>query len=474
MIGSPPMHQDAPAAGRGNAGFPVDPDFPQLEIASDPARMLEVFRAHLEPVAGKAYHIDACVPVRFRCRQSTSRCVLQYSLRVIDRATGAAFDRWVTGTLYARPGDAERLWRELGDTDPKRSIPDQWLAFEPLAYVPELEMLVQVFPYDRQLRGLGRVLATDGRELAPLLRAQVGAGDWRAGAGRLELLRYRPEIGAALRYTLELRDTRSGRTQTRRCYVKVCRPGRGAATFQLMEALCAGHAGARSAYDVVRPLAYLDELDTLVVDEAPGTALLELLRGRDDPMPAVRAAARALAAFHLNGRAIGPHEPLAEQIHDVERAASLLEWACPEVSDDVRAVAATVVADLTEAPPTPIHGDLKADHLFIAGDRVTVIDFDRVAVGDPVRDPARLYAYLTGRVGLDAVPAERAEAAAAAFVDAYFAHVPAEWRERFDLQYAGALLEVATGLFRSQEPGWRRMVSAAVASACRALSSRWA
>src|SRR5256714_8591680 len=205
MIVSPTVRQDPPAAARGNVGFPVDPDFPQLEIASDPARMLEVFRAHLQPVAGKAYHIEACVPVRFRCRQSTSRCVLQYSLRVIDRVTGGAFDQCVTGVVYAQPGDAERRWRELGATDPKRSIPDQWLTFEPLAYVPQLEMLVQVFPYDRQLRGLGRVLATDGRELEPLLRAQVGAADGRAAAGRLELLRYRPEIGAALRYTLALR-----------------------------------------------------------------------------------------------------------------------------------------------------------------------------------------------------------------------------------------------------------------------------
>src|SRR2546423_7553065 len=161
MIASPAVHQDALAAGRGKPGFPVDPDFPQLEIASDPARMLEVFRAHLEPVAGKASHIDACVPVRFRCRQSTSRCVLQYSVRVIDRVTGDAFDQWVTGVLYARPGEAERLWRELGAADPKGSIPDQWRTFEPLAYVPELEMLVQVFPYDRQLRGLRRLLATD-------------------------------------------------------------------------------------------------------------------------------------------------------------------------------------------------------------------------------------------------------------------------------------------------------------------------
>jgi len=211
-------------------------------------------------------------------------------------------------------------------------------------------------------------------------------------------------------------------------------------------------------------------------DMAPrgtGTSLLALLRGRDDPMWAVRAAGRAVAAFHLTGRAMGPRDPLAERIRDVERAASLLEWACPEVGDDIRAVAATVVADPTEAPPAPIHGDLKADHLFVAGDRVTFIDFDRLGVGDPVGDAARVYAYLTARVGLDGVPAERARAAAAAFVDAYFTHVPAEWRERFALQYAGALLEVASGLFRSQAPGWRGMIRDAVAEACRALSPRW-
>ncbi|HVH66872.1 MAG TPA: phosphotransferase [Gemmatimonadales bacterium] len=473
MSAFPAPARDPLAAVRGEQGFPADPDFPQLEIASDPARMLEVFRAHLEPVAGHAYHVDSCVPVRFRCRQSTTRCVLQYSLRVVDRSTERAFNQSVTGVVYSRRGEAERLWRELGTTHPRRSISDCWLTFEPLAYVPELEMLVQVFPYDRQLHGLGQVLAGEGREFAPLLQASAGAGDWRPGAGRLDLLRYRAEIGAALRYTLELREVRSGRTETRRCYVKVCRPGRGAATFQLMTSLCAAQGGATSAYAVVRPLAHLDALDTLVVEEAPGTALLELLRGRDDPTRAVQAAARALAAFNLDCSVRGPRDFLAEQIDDIERGASLLAWACPEVSGDLRAIAATVVADLTDAPPASIHGDAKADHLFVAGDRVTFIDFDRLAVGDPVRDPARLCAYLTGRVGLDAVPAERAQAATAVFVDEYFAHVPAEWRERFSLQYAAALLDVASGLFRSQEAGWRGKVSAAVAEACGALSPRW-
>ena len=43
--------------------FPADPDFPQLAIASDPQRMLELFRRHLEPAAGKRYRIEDCVQI---------------------------------------------------------------------------------------------------------------------------------------------------------------------------------------------------------------------------------------------------------------------------------------------------------------------------------------------------------------------------------------------------------------------------
>src|SRR5437879_5695 len=63
---------EVPAAVRLEA-FPADPDFPHLTVASDPGLMLEVFRAHLKPVAGQRYHIKDCTPFRFRCRQSTSR-----------------------------------------------------------------------------------------------------------------------------------------------------------------------------------------------------------------------------------------------------------------------------------------------------------------------------------------------------------------------------------------------------------------
>ena len=42
-------------AAAGPEAFPADPDFPQLAVAGDPALMLEVFRTHLKPVAGRRY-----------------------------------------------------------------------------------------------------------------------------------------------------------------------------------------------------------------------------------------------------------------------------------------------------------------------------------------------------------------------------------------------------------------------------------
>jgi Ser/Thr protein kinase RdoA (MazF antagonist) len=126
---------------------------------------------------------------------------------------------------------------------------------------------------------------------------------------------------------------------------------------------------------------------------------------------------------------------------------------------------AALTRGLAEVPAAPIHRDLKPDHAFLSDERVTLIDLDSVAMGDPVRDPAHLLSYLLARVGLDPVTPERARAVGSAFVEEYFANVPAEWRARFPLHCAGALLEVASGIFRHQRPGWRERMAEVVAEA---------
>ena len=448
-------------------GFPRDPDFPQLETASDPRLMLQVFRRHLKAVSGKAYRIEECIPFRFRCRQSTSRCVLQYTLRVADSSSGRRWDQWVTGLVYAAAGEAERLWRELRAADPPPEIPEQWLAFEPVGFIPDLQMLVQVFPYDRKLGNLRLVLGGALRQLEPLLLAGLEPGRWRAEQRTIEPMRYRTELGAALRYTLRARDRLTGKDETRRCYLKVYRNERGAQTFHLLRALTDKAGAGESPYRVVRPIVYVPELRTLALEEAQGTALQQMLLHGGDWRAALRAVARAVAAFNQADVPLTEHHCLADQLADVNRAASLVRWACPELRAQVKALTAAIEAGLTDVPPAPIHRDLKTDHIFLSGDQVIFIDLDSVVFGDPVRDPAHLVAHITARVGLDALPADEARHAADVFADEYFAHVPAGWRHQFPLHCAGALIEVAGGIFKRQEPRWPEKVAAAVAAAHR-------
>jgi len=447
-------------------GFPRDPDFPQLETATDPRVMLQVFRRHLKPVPGKAYRIEECVPFRFRCRQSTSRCVLQYTLRVADSSSGRRWDQWVTGVVYAAAGEAERLWRELRAADPSPEIPEQWLAFEPVAFIPDLQMLVQVFPYDRKLGNLRLVLGGAlGDELEPRLMADLEPGRWRTEQRTIEPTRYRTELGAALRYTLRVRDPLTAQSETRRCYLKVYRNERGAETFHLLQALTDKAGAGGGPYGVVRPIVYVRELRTLALEEARGPALQQILLHGGDSSAALRAVARAVAAFNQDELPLTEGHSLADQLADVHRAASLVQWACPDLRTQVEALTAAVESGLTEVLPAPIHRDLKADHIFVSGDRVCFIDLDSVVLGDPVRDPAHLVAHITARVGLDALPADEARRAADVFVDEYLAHVPAGWRRQFPLHCAGALIEVAGGIFKRQEPRWPEKVAAAVAEA---------
>jgi len=456
----------------GEGGFPHDPEFPQLPVATDPAAMLEVFRTHLVPVPGRRVEIEACIPFRFRCRQATSRCVLQYTLRLVEHVGGEE-RRWeqsVTGVVYAADGEAERLWRESLAAEPRREIPAHWLAFEPLGFIPELAMLVEVFPYDRKLRHLRLVMGGDGGGLAAAVEPHVFAGGWEVERRLIEPLRYRTELGAALRYTVEARQRATARRATRRCFVKVYRDERGEATWQLLQRLSQPDPG--RPYDVVAPLAYIGPLRTLAIAEASGTPLLHLLLAGHDPATTVRPVARAVAAFNQQDPqrvGVSRAHTRADQLVEVRRAAALVSWACPQVQLVVAAVTAALERGLPDVAAAPLHRDLKADHVFLDGERVIFIDLDSVALGDPVRDPAHLWAYLMGGVGLDAVPVARIRAAAAAFVEEYFAHVPAGWRARFSLHCAGALVEVASGIFRRQEPAWRDKVIAAVELARRAL-----
>jgi hypothetical protein len=372
----------------------------------------------------------------------------------VEPDTGRERDVQVTGLIYAEKDKAEQTWRKLKATDPQQGIPDGWLTFEPVSFVPELGMLVQVFPYDHRLPTLPVLAAGPPPELEPVLLGRFGPGDWRVEVWNTEPVRYL-DRGVVLRYTARARNAGTGIRREKSFYAKVHRNKKGEQTYQALRALWRRTSTNGEGFTVARPLAYLSDLRALILEEAPGTPLDEILLGDGDTTAALRRVARALAAFNQgDAPATTRRYLLADHAAYLERAASVLRRGCPHLRLEVESIIEGVLAGLQEVPLRPTHRDLKADHIFLDGDRTTFIDLDMFANADPVLDPARLLTRLAAMPALLPIPRQRARAAAREFAEEYFAHVPGSWQERLPFHYAGTLLKTADGFFRRQAPDW--------------------
>lgn len=456
----------SPSSSLASAGtLPLDPELPQLEAAWNPRRMREVFAATLRPDGGARFDFVDCLLSRFRYRQGT-RAIMLYVLRLRDMLSGREHDQWVTGTIY--PGKRTRrrykqLCEELQQMPFLPSLP-----FAPVEFVPELNMLVQLFPVDRYMPTLPALASGPPPALEAQLLETFGAGHWQTEHCGVQTMRYRASFGATFRYTLEARNTDSGERATRCFYVKVYRDS-GEPTFNLLQTLgkqCDG-----GAFGTVKPLAYLHDLRALVLDSAPGKPLDQALLDGDSISDSMDHAARALAAFHQSSLTVSGYRSKADGLTRVRRATTFIGWACPELSPSVSDIVAALEARLGESPRHPAHLDVKPDHLFLDGDRVTLIDLDSASLGDPMLDPASLLARLEALPHVSAVPEATARNAARVFADSYFACVPDAWRSSFGLSYACAALKVALFFVQHQQPEWRTRVTTFVERAGQGVSN---
>jgi len=448
----------------------ADPAFPQLEIASDPGIMRGVFEEHLRPLSGGTYRFTDCRLSRVRYRRG-ARCVLQYTLRLLEADTGHERIQWVTGVMYAKDR-LRRKWEKLRSLDPG-AVPDVFSTFEPFAFIPDLGMLVEVFPYDRRLPTLPLVMAGPSPELESPLLARFGPGDWHTEGWNVEPIRHRAELGATLRFTVQARDDTTGRTDERRFYAKVYHDEGGKLAYRALRALWGRPDEDNERFTVGAPIAYLSRLRTLLQEETLGTSLQEILVQDGDATPAVRRTAKALAALHLEHIPTPRRHPLPNEVAALERTGRLLRWACPYLGAEIEETVGAVVASLEEVPPAPTHRDLKLDHILLGGDRPALVDLDGFAEADPVLDAASVLAHLDGMPFRFPLTREDSwSTAARAFAEEYFSHVPKTWRRRLPIHYAGAVLKVAVGFFRRQEPDWPSKIATLLEAAKASLAGR--
>src|SRR5207247_5816225 len=174
---------------------------------------------HSRPLTRQAYHIRECLLSQVSYQQA-ARCILQYTLRLVEPGTGRERSQWVTGSIYTQD-KAEQIWQRLREADPGPDIPEAFQTFAPVSYIPDLKMLVQVFPYDRRLPISPLLLAGPSSELEPLLLSRFGPGDWHIEAWNIEPIYYRPGAALVLRHAVQARDGANGTVSEKRIYLKV-------------------------------------------------------------------------------------------------------------------------------------------------------------------------------------------------------------------------------------------------------------
>jgi aminoglycoside phosphotransferase (APT) family kinase protein len=276
---------------------------------------------------------------------------------------------------------------------------------------------------------------------------------------------------------LDLRGP-DGEAAVRRLYAKVFRDDQlGEDAFRTQRAVFAA-VGAGAELAVARPVAYVAAARIALIDEVPGESL-DAAIGAGDPAAAesaARRAARALARLH---RLPLTEEDLCartgERWDGAERARAFGEAvaaADPGRAAEAMALAAAIARRLDAtgdgARRGPTHFDLKPAHVLL-GERTTLLDLDKLALGDPLIDVGNLLA----RFAKERASERRGRAPAGVwFAEEYAANAPAEWRGALPAHFALALLAEAAGGrgFRGRVRANDRRVAGLLAQAGAALA----
>jgi Ser/Thr protein kinase RdoA (MazF antagonist) len=236
------------------------------------------------------------------------------------------------------------------------------------------------------------------------------------------------------------------------------RKNRGEKIFEnLLKLWRAAHSpdNAAGLFDMPEPLAYVPELGMVLQNFVSGRRLSGLSASAD-LSAAVRRVARNLAALHGLPVAAGERKTMADHIekycHPQPQA---LMAACPELAEDVQEILEGLTRDqsLSQAPVSPVHGDLGPAQIFIAEDRAFFVDFDGFCFSHAALDLSNFLVALKFHFAL------QSEALTKAFLETYVENQSPERLAGLRLYHALAYLRRAMICFRWKNgPEWRQQV----------------
>src|SRR5207247_7777186 len=185
-------------------------------------------------------------------------------------------------------------------------------------------------------------------------------------------------------YTLRFRDSTKN-------YIGLYRESdeRLGHTFSVMKTLRSNGFGEASRLRVPSPILYIPALSFLMMEQAEGEPLREILERRSDPDPYVKGAARWLARLHSCNITLDGASSRDDEIANSHRYARAASWLLPTLKSEIQSISNQLIdAQKTLQPCAgkPIHRDYHPRNIIVAPDLTTVIDFEEARMGDPAFD----------------------------------------------------------------------------------------
>jgi len=331
-------------------------------------------------------------------------------------------------------------------------------------------MHVWVSPLDARFNQLVRL--SDPQHVHTML-AKTGLAESdssRSREYRVTSIKYRPRKGHVLRYDpLDAgAETVFAKPYIAEDRARVFRREDAARCFRVASTAAEWLEKQGGSAHGLRPLACVAEDAVVLYPRAAGTPLCDFARHQvGEVAPWLRRFGAALCTLHqMPVEAIGPLGPphdFAAEIRLITQKGVHIPALLPQVGSAIEALldrARELHEQLPQEPPTFTHGDLKSEHIWVAPDRLTMMDFGTVHSADPALDVGcfladwQFWNVGSHQAGLEKMPEN--------FLAGYAPGVPKERLMRARLYEAMGLIKCAVRRVQLFEHDWASRVAGLV------------
>jgi len=447
----------------------ANPRLPQLQTMLNETEMAGLLDRHLHG-NGMApdWRVSGCHIERVYYRPG-KRCGVLYRL-VMENGQGEPSDEWLFARIASR-GRGRALF-EKASSDFKNAEPQQRClrAVPSLSYFPDLDMVFWIFPQDPKIASLQEAITPEfvKQHLEDNLHVFQGNGHgangWHCTDVQFKRVKYMPGKRCVIRCQARL-ENGAGDSQSLSFFSKTYNDAISRYNFDFLKSAREQLMQQHAAVNIPQLLLHIDSANTSWYEDWPSQALIDVYETYDSSVlfPRIASTIAELHRSTLQGLPAGPDPDDALQgvVEDGIQLGHVLPQFRPVVSKITEVLQATkeTIARQT-IPVAPIHGAFRLEQLVIRDLDLAIVDFDALALSDPLADVAEFIASLHFLEATQGKARSHLEAAGEQFYRSYCEQVPWECDRQRIAWYAlaffiskmfGALKQLEVGALQRLE-----------------------